>query len=129
MKKLIAFLCAVVLLVCLSGACFADGAPIADVGQPRYSYRSSSYSSAGSRILSKVIAAAIVGAIAGGIKSLTGKNKKDGTGASAQNTAAAPEAEAAPAQQFVCKSCGAISTGWYQTCPYCGSVGQMEKKK
>ena len=30
-------------------------------------------------------------------------------------------------KQFLCRKCGTHSSGWYQTCPFCGAVGQMVK--
>lgn len=32
-------------------------------------------------------------------------------------------------KKFVCKSCGKLQTGWYQNCPACGAVGQMEEMR
>ena len=29
-------------------------------------------------------------------------------------------------KRFVCRSCGKISTGWYQSCPNCGAIGKMD---
>ena len=37
------------------------------------------------------------------------------------------ETDLAVKDKFVCKSCGATSTGWYQKCPHCGAVGKMER--
>lgn len=36
-----------------------------------------------------------------------------------------PYRQAQQEKRFVCQSCGAYSTGWYQTCPKCGAVGKM----
>ncbi len=153
MKKLITILSAILLIVCLTGTCFADAyvpcrepaqtgieqqADPQDAGQPQHLAFGYSYTYTRQRTspISKAIAAAIVGLIAMGIKKLTGGDKKgDANNAAAAQNAAAPENTAAPAETgatenvFVCKSCGATCSGWYQTCPYCGSVGQMEKKK
>ncbi len=32
-----------------------------------------------------------------------------------------------PEKKYVCRACGNYSTGWYQKCPKCGTVGRMEK--
>lgn len=37
------------------------------------------------------------------------------------------EEQARQTPKFVCKKCGKLSTGWYQTCPKCGAAGKMEK--
>ena len=29
-------------------------------------------------------------------------------------------------KKYICKQCGVLNSGWYQTCPNCGAVGKME---
>ena len=149
MKKLLSLLCAILLIVFLTGACYADGfAPCGRADQQSeagdllrpadtrpgdgicsaYSYRT--YNRTGTSPLSKAIAAGIVGAIAYGIKALFGLNKKPSE--NTQNDVQPDQAAAqddTPENKFICRHCGKTSAGWYQNCPNCGAAGQMERRK
>ena len=139
MKKLISFLCALVLLICVSGVCYADFKAAAPEntqaasrldagGVPRLAsnnVRSYAYSTrrtnSGASGLAKILAAMIMAAVVGGIKALSGKNNTP----PANN---APNTNEDPNNQYYCKNCGKTCAKLTEYCTKCGAKGTIERK-
>ena len=148
MKKALSLLVVMLLILSLSGACWADaarpdGAPaqvrqlagslkaeLRGDGTPAAQFSGAAtlsytrtYTRQRTSPLAKAIAAGILGAIVGLINAIRGKGKKkNAPPETVQETPSVPDPN-----KFICRSCGKTSAGWYQVCPSCGAAGRIER--